>query len=40
MLDFKNVIANALAKASGLNEKELYSFIEVPKEKLSLEPKS
>ena len=32
MLDFKNVIANALAKASGLNEKELYSFIEVPKE--------
>ena len=32
MLDIKNVIANALAKASGLNEKELYSFIEVPKE--------
>ena len=32
MLDFKNVIAKALAAASGLNEKELYSFIEVPKE--------
>ena len=35
MLDFKNVIAKALAKASGLNEKDLYSFIEVPKETIN-----
>ena len=32
MLNFKKVIAKSLADASGLNQEELYSFIEVPKE--------
>ena len=32
MTDFKNIIANAIAKATNIDQKEIYGYIEIPKD--------